>query len=305
MSKAWKNLAEVLEDGTFTNEFDFAGTYNNVSYTIFSTDFFIDFLCRLHRNRNILLDSDNPETDLIALFNRWESNRAETYARRAYALSIDYNPLENYDSTEERSGSGTFTHGQQISTNASTTYGHEINKTGTENKTTTYDEATTDNASTTGAKTVEEATTDTLTLNKANSETRSVYGFNSSSASPSEATSGTDTGTESRVIEHDISESTTGTDTTSGTHTGTVGDAITTGEGEEHSGTDTSTGTEAHTGTDSTTDSYTLTRHGNIGVTTSQQMLVSDLDLLNRDLAITCIFEFLDSYTYAYADIDL
>ena len=78
--------------------------------------------------------------------------------------------------------------------------------------------------------------TDTITV----TETHSVQGFNSSDYTPSDRNVKTPTGNE------------------------TI-----TGSGE-----DTDTNTES--GTDTHTRNYTLTRHGNIGVTTSQQMIESE-----------------------------
>ena len=81
--------------------------------------------------------------------------------------------------------------------------------------------------------------TDTITV----TETHSVQGFNSSTYTPSDQMVKTPTGNE------------------------TI-----TGSGE-----DTDTNTES--GTDTHTRNYTLTRHGNIGVTTSQQMIESERKL--------------------------
>ena len=99
--------------------------------------------------------------------------------------------------------------------------------------------------------------TDNLTHRKTGTETQapgvtvttdeSVYGFNSSSASPAnhktEVSSGNDT------LTHNTTDS------------------------------DTGTVTDADSGSDSRTRSYTLTRQGNIGVTSSQQLLQSERDL--------------------------
>ena len=62
------------------------------------------------------------------------------------------------------------------------------------------------------------------------------------------------------------------------------------------------TETTAHTGTD--TESYTLDRAGNLGVTTSQQMLASDLDLLRYDITMMAIKEFISTYTFFSMEVD-
>lgn len=84
---------------------------------------------------------------------------------------------------------------------------------------------------------------------------------------------GTDTTTKqgTDTLTFNTSETDTGTDTT--THTGT--DTLT----YNTSDTDTGTQTDTESGTDTHTRNYTLQRHGNIGVTTSQQLLQSERDL--------------------------
>ena len=83
---------------------------------------------------------------------------------------------------------------------------------------------------------------------------------------------------------------------TSGSYRDTHG--YTDGLIREQSGTE----TRANSGTD--LDGYTLERYGNIGVTTSQQMLASDLDLLKYDIAMTAIKEFIQQYTYILCEVD-
>lgn len=86
-------------------------------------------------------------------------------------------------------------------------------------------------------------------------QNRGIYGFNSGAASPSDTQTETASGTNTTDTDRD------------NTTTYNVIDA------------DTGTQTDAHTGTDTDTRNYELTRSGNIGVTTSQQMLQSERDL--------------------------
>lgn len=88
---------------------------------------------------------------------------------------------------------------------------------------------------------------ETRTPNLTSTENADVYGFNSSNAVPSGKRTQTQTGTE------------------------------TTGDSEKQA----ETGSEIinHGGNDQHTHSYTLTRSGNIGVTTSQQMIESEIAL--------------------------
>ena len=73
--------------------------------------------------------------------------------------------------------------------------------------------------------------------------------------------------------------SNTGTQQTAGTNTGTQGVAGTNTGTVGTSGSNTGTVTDADTGSDTSTRNYKLTRKGNIGVTTTQQMLESERDL--------------------------
>ena len=83
---------------------------------------------------------------------------------------------------------------------------------------------------------------------------------------------------------------------TSGSYRDTHG--YTNGLIREQSGTE----TRANSGTD--LDGYSLDRYGNIGVTTSQQMLASDLDLLKYDITMCAIKEFMQQYTYISCEVD-
>ena len=94
--------------------------------------------------------------------------------------------------------------------------------------------------------------TETQTPDLTDSTDNAVYGFNSETAVPTGQQSRTSTGT--NETEYDL------TDTDSGTVTNT----------------DEGTVTDVESGADTHRHSYTLTRSGNIGVTTSQQMLQSD-----------------------------
>lgn len=99
--------------------------------------------------------------------------------------------------------------------------------------------------------------TETETPNITNARDRGVYGFNSQ---PNNA-----------VPDSEETETETGTNTT--TTTGTSRTDYNTTES------DTGTQTAADSGTDTETRNYQLTREGNIGVTTSQQMLESEIEL--------------------------
>ena len=126
----------------------------------------------------------------------------------------------------------------------------------------------------THAKTGTETTTPDLTEEETPDETNTtdsgIFGFNSSTAVSDSTATETRTGTNTRT--------TTGTTET------------------EYDTTDTDSGTQtiAESGSDTQTRNYTLTRAGNIGVTTSQQMLESEMILRckwNMYEIIACAFQ--------------
>lgn len=115
----------------------------------------------------------------------------------------------------------------------------------------------TDNLQRTKTGTEEDATdlTDTTTPNLTSTDENSIYGFNSSNPVQSDEQTKHSTGTSTNTR--------TGTDT------------------RTYNTTDSDTGTQTDNdgGSDIRTRNYTLTRSGNIGVTTSQQMIESERSL--------------------------
>ena len=153
----------------------------------------------------------------------------------------EYAPLQNYDMTETESGTLDRTYGK------------------THTRTDDLEDETTHGMTRTRTDNLQHGRTDSSTTTPAITEASKVYGFNS--ATPSGDSETTRTGTET------VSGTSTDTDT------GTVTDA--------DSGTDTVTRTGTVTdedgGTDSDEHSRTLTRSGNIGVTSSQDLIMQDM----------------------------
>lgn len=157
----------------------------------------------------------------------------------------EYNPLDNYNMEENL-------------TNDITEIEYGRTDTRTDNLTRTESEQSSDSETQnlTHSKTGTEQTSGT----SSGTNSDKIYGFNSSTGRDS--TSGETTGTSSGTITYNT------TDTDGGTRTGS----------ETSSGTETQSGTveNEQSGTDTKTHSYNLTRTGNIGVTTSQQMLQAE-----------------------------
>jgi hypothetical protein len=252
--------------------------YNNFAQSVFDEDVFpvsgealdLEFFGNVSGDKiasplvrkignNAALTSDS----IIALQSVINNINGETFQRVLRTYQIEYNPANNYDMSEHYSETG------------AVEYGKTRTRTDNTNKRLTVSDTRTPNLTTTDSGTENETqtpnTTETRTPNTTETRTSGVYGFNSSSASNSDtsqtAVSGTDTTRK------------TGTETT----VKTVGNTRTENGTEERSttSTETNTGTvaDADTGTDETTKAHTLTRSGNIGVTTTQQMLQSEREL--------------------------
>lgn len=239
-----------------------------------------------------LTDNDLEEIIQLQVKNRVLRNDYK-YQTLLATEGFEYNPIENYNMTESESGS--MDKGQQIDT---TLHGHQLQRTHANSDTRTF--ANTDTQTL--------ANSDTLTLNtlegrqsaahitgsssstegaRSDSTTKSMYGYNSASGVPSDtegfskgsqqnsATSGSDsTGTE--TIQRTGTETTAHAGTITDGHTGTIADAHTGTITDANSGTDTMT-----SGTRKDTHARSLTRSGNIGVTTSQQMIESEREVAN------------------------
>ena len=157
-------------------------------------------------------------------------------------LSAEYNPIENYSMTEEETPDITRTETPNIT------------------RTETPDITRTETPDITRGKTTSAKSNFTVTTN---SDTATdVYGFNSSSPVPQGESNGNSTVTTQGDADNNV---TTENETETGTRNIT----------EKGTRTETETGTRM----ERETGKRTLTRSGNIGVTTSQQMLESEIKL--------------------------
>ena len=163
------------------------------------------------------------------------------------AVSAEYEPLENYDRTTT------------------------INETNTrdDSKTVDYEHTDTD----TGTLKHDSTSTDTGTLKSDNTNatdaTSNIYAFDSTDTTPSNSATNTNTG--SSTDTHDLTTTTADTDT----HDLTT----TTANTDTHNLTYKRSSTETHDNNVSENNTHNERVHGNIGVTTSQQMLMSEYDL--------------------------
>lgn len=163
----------------------------------------------------------------------WESfliRNKNNIDRRYAALIAEYNPLNNYDSTETETITGDFSRETEKTLNS------------------------------------EKTQTGTVTDSGETSATSKIYGYNSANG----VNDSTATGTTANTRTDDL----TNTDETS----------------------------ETETDISSDTKTRQLTRSGNIGVTTSAQMIKGELEIRTYDLALEIIHEFSKEYLYAVGE---
>ena len=404
-------IAKILKDDV-TSTFAFPVSYVDEesvthNFTVFSNEQFRQIVKQLFGAR-VYNDWDDETTeqqcrsDFVASFNAWKGIRGDTYGRRMYALSVKFNPLENYRSHEEREGS--FTHGESVElsfdnrkdiqkddtyveksytgykeTEKDDTYVEKsytnykestkddsyVERTHTDLKETTIDDSYVEHSYTNYKETTKDDSTLTRSYNQYKESTKYGEQTTTNKISADDATAFVNSSqavnaqhtddkefSGSYTDEHGydtigVEKSTTGSykdqhgqtqngieKTTTGSYkdqhgfdtlgneksiTGTIKDqrgfntlgneksitgsikdqkGFTNGLVDEKTGKETTT----HSGTDE--DGYTLDRYGNIGVTTSQQMLASDLDLLKYDITMTAIREFISTYTYFSCEVE-
>lgn len=240
--------------------------------------------------------------------NRWLAERiadqlhnryTDSWNRLYAVLTAEYNPLHNYDMDE------TTTHGHVVTDSGSdsTQYGRTSTDSGTDQL--AHGHVVTDSGdemTTFGHQVDSTSRSDAV-------EQNNIYGFNTSApvtptASVGVSTSGgtdTFTTTDNRGVP---STASLGGNTGVGNETHSGSDTIDFGKIETHSGTDATTygkkntmgGTdtvnygkaETHSGQD------VLHREGNIGVTTSQQMILSEIPLRDRNHFLEVVFSNVD-----------
>lgn len=368
-----QTIKQILNNLT-TQDLGFPVSYTDeegitTSYNVFTNDQFRQIVKQLFGMR--VYDDWEEESSAVSVavdfyssFTTWKATRADTYGRRMYALSIKFNPLENYNGHEESKRD--FTHGESVElsfTNRKDTQTDDsyVDKTFTNYKETTKDDSFTERSyndfkdTTTDDTSVErtytnfkEKTTDDTsvertytqykeqndigartTTHKVSADDASAFVNNDQTEEAAAIDSKTTTGSykDQNAYTNGIEKTTTGSykDTngytnglireTSGSYkdqngfttlgneksiSGSIKDqhGFTNGLVNEKAGKETT----AHSGKD--TEEFVLDRAGNLGVTTSQQMLASDMDLLRYDITMIAIKEFISSYTFFSLEVD-
>ena len=331
----YQKIAEILKNQTITNQFDFSPVYldkdgTSHNYNLVTTSFFLNIVGHLFEDNQIKVSSaETAFSELVNTFNLWKTSRSDAYAVRCWGLAQKYNPIDNYDGIETLKTQTKDTHGHTITRTHADTQTQTLNNSDTrthadtqtqtlnnsdtrthaDTQTQTLDHSDTTTHDDTETRTHNNTDTDALTFTaRTHTSAASTYGFNSTVATPKDSTQDTDAGTETHTIQHTgtIADAHTGTITDA--HSGTIADAHTGTITDAHSGTitdaHTGTTTDANSGIDQQDFESTLTKHGNLGVTTTAQMLDGEYHLLIHDLALQFIFEFIDRFTFVCESFD-
>ena len=321
-------ITEILKNQTITNQFDFTGSCPDAdgtsqSFNIFNTTFFLNEINHNFFNRIMFVDPENSFTDLVNTFSTWANNRGYMYARLAYAYSIGYNPIENYNSVEEHTGHDDFDNKKKTTRvwqndKLERTYNSDkVERTYSSDKVErTYNSD--------AVETTHTNDKDTTTYNSVKDDTEhKKFGVNSATAVDVSEDINTKSG--NQVIERSGSSTDTHTGGYDDEHTGGYDDEHTGGYDDEHTGgyDDTHTGgyddehtggyDDEHTGgyydensgKDSTIYNSQIAKHGNIGVSTASGMIGELYDGLKQNLALRAVHDFLDSFTFYDGEVVL
>ena len=144
---------------------------DEVTYNIFTADDFTDAAIYDYGERKFLCpETDTPLASFHARFARWKAQRGADIAAAFGALQMEYNPIENYDSTETKEGTET---ALKTPDEWVTTVERTPDLTTTETQTpTAWTKTTTDSATD-----YHETTTETPGLNRGYSETESFTNY--------------------------------------------------------------------------------------------------------------------------------
>lgn len=200
--------------------------------------------------------TDNSKTMLaMSIFSIYSNKWSRLYR----ILSLEYEPIENYNMIETEKTTSTNENTDTITTN--TTNSNNVTETNTGTNTAN------DSENTTGKNTITDSRTITENNNVTNNN--SLYGFNSASGVNSDSQNGTETRNTTDNNNHN--------DDLKGTRTNEHSENINTSKvtAQKNDIKDVKDGTHTENGS----QDRTLTRHGNIGVTTSQQMINSEIEL--------------------------
>lgn len=237
-------------------------------------------------------EADTMKTLITLWFNTHQWNLDHLLA----IVQAEYSPIENTDKHDEWTRTiGTERTGSSQNTRLDTgTYsGSETGRTDTETSgttggTTSGNVQTVTDRDTTGSRSENGSTTGETDTTASSTTEHTVSAFNATTYQPDSKDTASSTGneqsqgtstlavTESGTDDSTVTETSSGT--TSSTSSGTGSEERTNATSGQHNDTITDTGSSA--GTEDTTETYTQHQHGNIGMTTNQQMITEEITLV-------------------------
>lgn len=272
------NIGELLQNGWIPAPIQSSGE-NIVSADVLKLVF------KRFNDRVYVYSSDDVAgavADINTVWQMFVDIHNKDIARISQAITTEYKPLDNYNMTE--SGSENTLTTRDISRNSTMTNDDTLAKTGT---VTTETAATGKNVDTT---TAEVKNTGTQTAADTAETINSIAAYNDTNVSIHDKQNTTTNGTRT----DDLTQKTTNggevntTATSTAKITNDTNDTTHTTTAEESTGRDSENGEITHT----------LTRSGNIGVTTSQQMLSSEIFLRVRNqVAYYAVELFISQFT--------
>lgn len=222
-------------------------------------------------------------------FADWFAVKKPGYDRIAEALNAEYNPIENFDRYEdirrEKEDHRTDTETRTGETSTGTSFSEQIGVAGTDSATSnTKDGYTTENSV---DMTETNSGTDTGMLNR----TTGVSAYDASGYTPREQSDEDNSVTRNSTIHQDRDEHTHSNRTISATESGTRSESVDRTNSGTQSGTEERRTDADTTGSENETVASHL--HGNIGVTTNQQMVTAEVELREKyDLYTLILYDF-------------
>lgn len=283
------------------------------TYEIVSDDDFFDAVQFHYGERSIYIpETDTPKVTFKRMWDAFVRQRGSQFAAAFGALLTAYNPLENYSMEEKHTGDDktvkTPTNWKTVQTPTGwkevlrpLNWQEAVTQTPTNWKTTLTKSASQDYKETESEKPTnweKEVKRETGADNEV-SESNTIYAFNSSSPVP---TSGRTTQTKEDVVEtqsgqYDREKTFAGNLVDETAQTGTYETVKAQSGTYETEQVGTMATEQQGTFEDKTTYNTTLRRSGNVGVTTSQQMALSEVQLRMTDLVGMILAEFFNKYS--------
>ena len=210
----------------------------------------------------------NPEFMHLYIKN-WFLRKNKTFEHWVNATTIEYSPLENYDRIEDYEDNITGSFNNTSSNNSNSSFSNTGKSTNAGEFSNTGSTNGTDTRNTTTAETV----TDSMGAQSSTTENK-VSAFDSSDYSPKEKTDTNDAAyTDTHTTNGETNDSLTSTNLSS--DSGTNSDTTNT----EASGSNETIESGNTSGTNTNKNVHSGRIHGNVGVTTSQQMLDAEMKL--------------------------